>query len=140
MLIVEICLFFVIFQESRDAQRQIVDLERELGQQSVQLEALTEEKVRLLREIAQLRANTRSGPNEDQALNPAAASSGGYYFTSTAVNSQTTPGQQSGLPINSNIVPKVSANNTISSVGALRLYEFLLGLFFIAAMMNWIIV
>ena len=51
---------YVLFQESRESQRHIMELERELGQQSVELESLTEDKVRLMREIAQLRAgNTR---------------------------------------------------------------------------------
>ena len=106
-----------------------MELERELGQQSVQLESLTENKVRLMREIAQLRAgNTR------QAEENAAA---GYYYTSpppVQQNKNTSSSTATGL------VPKVSTNSTISSVGALRLYEFALGIFFIAAMMNWLFV
>merc|ERR1719189_87934 len=121
-------------QESRDSQRQIVDLENELGQQSIQIEALQEEKVRHLREIAQLRAGKTIQSEQD------VAAAGGYYYTSSATpetsNSKSVP--QSSA--NSNLVPKVSNNAPISSVGALRLYEFLLGIFFIAAMMNWVLV
>lgn len=128
---------YVLFQESRESQRHIMELERELGQQSVELESLTEDKVRLMREIAQLRAgNTR------QAEENMSSSSSGYYYTSPSPTSQqstnkngtSTPNAGSGL------VPKVSTNATISSIGALRLYEFALGIFFIAAMMNWLFV
>merc|ERR1719483_2055236 len=125
-------------QESRDSQRQIVDLEQELGQQSVKIEGLQEEKLRHLREIAQLRAGVRSGPGEELS-----SEAGGYYYTSSPATQQQ---QQTNKPVSgnsggaSNLVPKVSNNATISSVGALRLYEFLLGIFFIAAMMNWILV
>ena len=122
---------FVFFQESRESQRHIMELERELGQQSVELETLTEDKVRLMREIAQLRAgNTRQAEENI---------SSGYYYTSPQQSTNkngtsTTPNAGSGL------VPKVSTNSTISSIGALRLYEFALGIFFIAAMMNWLFV
>lgn len=106
-----------------------MELERELGHQSIQLESLTEEKVRLLREIAQLRAAGKSVMATED-------SQGGYYYN-------TSQQQQSSKPTsspNANLVPKVSNNSTITSVGALRLYEFMLGIFFIAAMMNWILV
>jgi len=123
-------------QESRDSQNHIVDLERELGQQSIQIEALQEEKIRHLREIAQLRAGVRSGPGEELSGN-----TGGYYYTSSPATPSQQTNQQpvSGSSGASNLVPKVS-NNAISTVGALRLYEFLLGIFFVAAMMNWILV
>ena len=67
------------------------------------------------------------------------AAGGGYYYTSSPpeASNNKSVSQSSG---NSNLVPKVSNNAPISSVGALRLYEFLLGIFFIAAMMNWILV
>ena len=126
---------YVLFQESRESQRHIMELERELGQQSVELESLTEDKVRLMREIAQLRAGNTRQAEENM-------SSSGYYYTSPSPTSQqstnkngtSTPNAGSGL------VPKVSTNATISSIGALRLYEFALGIFFIAAMMNWLFV
>merc|ERR1719266_679110 len=50
-------------QDSREAQRHIGSLEHELGNQSLQIESLTEEKLRLLREVAQLKAGT-SGKSE----------------------------------------------------------------------------
>merc|ERR1712062_233779 len=113
----------------RESQRHIMELERELGQQSVELETLTEDKVRLMREIAQLRAgNTRQAEENI---------SSGYTSPQQSTNkngTSTTPNAGSGL------VPKVSTNSTISSIGALRLYEFALGIFFIAAMMNWLFV
>jgi hypothetical protein len=95
---------------------------------------LSEEKVRLLREIAQLKAGGKVlGTSEDPA--------GGYYYTSPSTTSPTQTNQPgSGFGVPANLVPKVSTNSTISSIGALRLYEFVLGIFFIAAMMNWIIV
>lgn len=106
-----------------------MELERELGQQSVQLESLTEDKVRLMREVAQLRAgNTR------QAEENAAA---GYYYTSPPAQQQSRSTPQ--VSPNAGLVPKVSTNATISSVGALKLYEFMLAIFFVAAMMNWIL-
>ena len=80
----------------------------------------------------------RSGPTEELS-----SEAGGYYYTSSPATQQQ---QQTNKPVSgnsagaSNLVPKVSNNATISSVGALRLYEFLLGIFFIAAMMNWILV
>ena len=55
---------------------------------------------------------------------------GGYYFTTSPTSQATKPASPSVGA--SNLVPKVSNNSTISSVGALRLYEFLLGIFFIA--------
>ena len=110
-----------------------MELERELGQQSVQLESLTEDKVRLMREIAQLRAGNTKQAEE----NTAAASAAGYYYTSPPVQHQNS--QVSPTASNSGLVPKVSTNATISSVGALKLYEFMLAIFFVAAMMNWIL-
>ena len=77
----------------------------------------------------------------------------GYYFTSPAVS--TSPTSSSTLAANASksksasaaisgdqLVPKFSSggSTTISNVGALRLYEFLLGIFFIAAMLNYIFV
>ena len=111
-----------------------MELERELGQQSVQLESLTEDKVRLMREIAQLRAGNTKQAEENTAVASAAAS--GYYYTSPPVQQQQ---NSQVLSPNSGLVPKVSTNATISSVGALKLYEFMLAIFFVAAMMNWIL-
>lgn len=91
------------------------------------MESLTEEKVRLLREIAQLRAATSSGSGKIDE-------EGGYYFTSQPTTVASTKSSVG------NLVPKVSANGAISSVGALRLYEFMLGIFFVAAVINWIFV
>ncbi len=99
------------------------------------MEALAEEKVRLLREIAQLKASGKSlnisNPEEEGS---------GYYYTSPS--NQVTNNSKSTIPTTvANFVPKVSsADATISSIGALRLYEFLLGIFFVAAMLNWIVV
>ena len=105
-----------------------MDLERELGQQSVQLESLTEDKVRLMREIAQLRAGNTKLSEENAAAS-------GYYYTSPPVQQS----DKTSTPQVAGLVPKVSSNATISSVGALKLYEFMLAIFFVAAMMNWIL-
>ena len=85
--------------------------------------------------MAQLKAGT-SGKSEVD---------GGYYFTTPAVSqsSAITTNSTSHVKVSGDqIIPKVSASGstTISSVGALRLYEFLLGIFFIAAMLNYITV
>ena len=123
-------------KDSREAQRHIDSLEHELGNQSLQIESLTEEKLRLLREVAQLKAGTGSGKSD--------VPDGGYYFTTPAVSqSSSTTNSTSHVKVSGDqIIPKVSASGstTISSVGALRLYEFLLGIFFIAAMLNYIFV
>ena len=65
---------------------------------------------------------------------------GGYYFTSPAPPVSTSGGNTKSQISGSQLVPKISSNGTISNVGALRLYEFLLGIFFIAAMLNYIFV
>ena len=126
-----------------------MSLEQELGNQSLQIESLTEEKLRLLREVASLKA---SGGKITEDAN-GVSSAEGYYFTSPAVSTSTA--SSSSLAANASksksaasaisgdqLVPKFSSggNTTISNVGALRLYEFLLGIFFIAAMLNYIFV
>ena len=114
-----------------------MDLEQELGHQCDQLETLTEEKLRLMRELAQLRATVR------QQEEASGAGGRGYYYTSSPQTTSATAKPLSPVTsttANANLVPKVSNNSAITSVGALRLYEFFLGIFFIAAMMNWILV
>ena len=131
---------FLTIQDSREAQKHIVSLEHELGNQSLQIESLTEEKIRLLREVAQLKATGNGNVDVSGSTNNT-ATTGGYYYTSPAPPVTTSGGNtNSQILSGSQLVPKISSNGTISNVGALRLYEFLLGIFFIAAMLNYIFV
>lgn len=124
-------------QEARQAQRHILDLEHELGRHNVQMETVAEEKVRLLREIAQLKAGKQMTNNTSLIVDDQATNEGGYYYTSPSpapVLSSNSPAVPT-KPLSTQVMQR--GKHAISSVGALRLYEFMLGLFFIAAMINW---
>jgi hypothetical protein len=49
-------LLLQIFQKYQECQQRVFQLEQELGQRAAQQDALAEEKIRLLREIAKLKA------------------------------------------------------------------------------------
>ncbi len=89
--------------------------------------------MRLLREVAGLKSSSSSRPAT--GLVTGEVVDGGYYYTSQPNQTEAAGGVHS-TPA-SGLIPKMTAKQAISSVGALRLYEFLLGIFFIAAMMNW---
>ena len=93
------------------------------------LENLTEEKIRLLREIAQLKAGKGSSMQE---------------FDVTGVLPENTDAgishiQQRSPHSFSTIHPKSASEVAMSSVGSLRVYEMMLGLCFITIILNWIL-
>ena len=100
-------------QQLRDHQQRVFQLEQELGTRTANHDALSEEKIRLLREIAKLKAG--KGGNLD-AVDLGVAGSG-------VVAGKATP---------------VSASEAaLKTVGNLRLYELTLGIFFIMLVINW---
>merc|ERR1719150_754542 len=93
-------------QDSREAQKHIVSLEHELGNQSLQIESLTEEKIRLLREVAQLKATGNGNVDVSGSTNNT-ATTGGYYYTSPAPPVTTSGGNtNSQILSGSQLVPK----------------------------------
>ena len=100
-------------QQLRDHQQRVFQLEQELGTRTANHDALSEEKIRLLREIAKLKAG--KGGNVD-VVDLRGAGSG-------VVAGKATP---------------VSASEAaLKTVGNLRLYELTLGIFFIMLVINW---
>ena len=90
------------------------------------LENLNEEKIRLLREAAQLKAS--KGISLDSANN--------FGFENKG---------EETLSLSENKyyphVPKKSAQEVaMSSIGSLRVYEMMLGLCFITIVLNWILI
>ena len=98
------------FQQLRDSQLRVNHLEQELGQRAAQQDNLAEEKIRLLREIAKLKAGRGHLDNLDATDSSAAVRASNPVSPSEAA---------------------------LKSVGSLRLYEITLGVFFIALIINW---
>ena len=99
----------------------------ELEASAFSLDTLNEEKIRLLREIAQLKTNKGSANPElshhDDIENNDAnivSLSDKYYLQ----------------PSNH---PKSAGEIAMSSIGSLRVYEMMLGLCFITIILNWIL-
>jgi len=90
---------------------------------------LNEEKIRLLREIAQLKAG-KGALNQDSINNLDME----YRDEGIASGSDHKYQSQSSYP------PRKTAEEVaLSSIGSLRVYEMMLGLCFITIILNWIL-
>ena len=96
---------------------------------SANLENLTEEKIRLLREIAQLKAGRGSSLQDPDVA--------GVLLDHTEAGVSHI--QQQSPHSFSAIRPKSAIEVATSSVGSLRVYEMMLGLCFITIILNWIL-
>lgn len=103
----------MIFQEARDAQYRLHQREQDLQQLTSSYEGLSEEKLRLLREIAQLK---KSGN---------VTSSGSFDVYPTPQIVQSTYASPSDA--------------ALASIGSLKAYEMALGLCFVTIVLNWIL-
>ena len=97
----------------------------ELGTTMTNLENLNEEKIRLLREVAQLKAG--KGVSLDSGNSFGYETKGEEVFTH--------PEHRHYAQSH-----KSAQEVAISSIGSLRVYEMMLGLCFITIVLNWILI
>jgi hypothetical protein len=103
----------ILLQQLRDHQQRVIQLEQELGTRTANHDALAEEKIRLMREIAKLKAG--KGGNLD------VVDIGGV----------------GGGVVAGKAAPVSASEAALKTVGNLRLYEITLGIFFIMLVINW---
>ena len=128
------------FQEARNNQFRIEELEEELDKMSTNLETLGEEKIRLMREIAQIKAS-RGFAAQDVETDFAYLAD--HAPTEGRLNDEHLKLHHMGIPQfsvyrNTNN-PKTAKEVAMTSIGNLRVYEMMLGLCFITIILNWIL-
>lgn len=115
---------FLFFQELKRYQQLSGDLERRVSHQGGEVQALTDERSRLLREIAQLRASSASSSGQQQQVSLSSATGVAHLRVASSAAAVANPALSPG-------------EAALRSVGSFKLYELALAVLFVLFMVNW---